>query len=373
MPKSRLSEVARLAGVSPATVSRSFTNPGLVSDETRKRVLRIAQDLDFTVVRAAASLRSGKTFRAALLVGERHLDWFGSQVLEGLEGVLHDSGYDIAIYLIGTAEDRKRFFMDLPIKRNADMVFVSSIAIKEDEAERLQSADIPIVGINVPPNDSFNAWVSIDDRMGIRLAVQLLTSLGHRHIGFVKTTWNYTLRNSSQARQNYFTRICSENTEDISTDIFSVGPAEDRWSPFFTQLLAAKERPTALVCQDDSIAIPLLYQLQEYGIKVPDDMSIVGFDDSNYAGDVGLTTIRQVPQASGISAAQKALKIINGEKFDDPYETVTPELVLRKSTATCKGEAGHQSPAGHSNRVGQKGLDRNCRSAGERQGVGRTS
>ena len=123
-----IQDVAREAGVSISTVSRSFTRPDLVSAKTRERVLAIADKLNFSLSRSAAALKSGRSLRIAVLMSGHIRLWFTASVIEGLNEVLHTQGYDISVFQISSIEERKEFFEMLPVRRNADAVIVASIS-----------------------------------------------------------------------------------------------------------------------------------------------------------------------------------------------------------------------------------------------------
>ena len=124
-----IQDVAREAGVSISTVSRSFTRPDLVSAKTRERVLAIADKLNFSLSRSAAALKSGRSLRIAVLMSGHIRLWFTASVIEGLNEVLHTQGYDISVFQISSIEERKEFFEMLPVRRNADAVIVASFDI----------------------------------------------------------------------------------------------------------------------------------------------------------------------------------------------------------------------------------------------------
>ena len=143
-----IQDVAREAGVSISTVSRSFTRPDLVSAKTRERVLAIADKLNFSLSRSAAALKSGRSLRIAVLMSGHIRLWFTASVIEGLNEVLHTQGYDISVFQISSIEERKEFFEMLPVRRNADAVIVASFDIDNNEIAQLASVGVPIVGIN---------------------------------------------------------------------------------------------------------------------------------------------------------------------------------------------------------------------------------
>ena len=135
-----IQDVAREAGVSISTVSRSFTRPDLVSAKTRERVLAIADKLNFSLSRSAAALKSGRSLRIAVLMSGHIRLWFTASVIEGLNEVLHTQGYDISVFQISSIEERKEFFEMLPVRRNADAVIVASFDIDNNEIAQLASA-----------------------------------------------------------------------------------------------------------------------------------------------------------------------------------------------------------------------------------------
>lgn len=174
-----IQDVAQKAGVSISTVSRSFTRPDLVSTKTRERVLAIADELNFSLSRSAAALKSGRSLRIAVLMSGHIRLWFTASVIEGLNEVLHAAGYDISVFQISSIEERREFFEMLPVRRNADAVIVVSFDIDNNEITQLASADVPIIGINSvdPEVRGFTAAVNINDIQGSTLAARHLINL----------------------------------------------------------------------------------------------------------------------------------------------------------------------------------------------------
>lgn len=186
-----------------STVSRTFAKPDLVLTETRERVMAAARKLDYHISRSAAALKSGQSFRVALLTSESIATWFNATVYAGLSSVLQPAGYDIAVFPMANTDDRRAFFETLPVRRNADAVIVSSFDIDPAEVGQLKRMGVPIVGVNIPSPDGFDAGVSIDDRAAERTAVEHLVALGHRRIAFVgygESTDLQDLRFSASAR-----------------------------------------------------------------------------------------------------------------------------------------------------------------------------
>lgn len=327
-----ISEVAARAGVSIATVSRAFAKPDMVSEKTRNRVFAAADELNYSISRSATSMKTGLAYRVALLISEDISTWFNSNLFAGLNSVLHDEGYDISLYPVVTPEERHSFFTELPVRRNADAVIVSSFNVNPEEVSRLQSVHIPIIGVNTPSLDGYDATVSIDDRNGMRLITEHLITLGHENIAFVRHRTSPSIPHSADLRIQGFEDACREasnvHPETICYDETVDDPAND----LLSQILALGERPTAVCCIMDLMAIPLYFTMIRYGLHVPRDLSLTGFDDSTYAKESRLTTIRQDPAALGRVAAQKTLALIEGKTLERAHEVVMPSLVLRSST-----------------------------------------
>lgn len=336
---SSIQDVAKAAGVSISTVSRSFTRPDLVSAKTRKRVLEIANELNFSLSRSAAALKSGRSLRIAVLMSGHISLWFTASVIEGLNEVLHAEGYDISIFQISSIEERKEFFDTLPVRRNADAVIVVSFDIDAQESAQLASVGVPIIGINAvkPEERGFSAAVNINDEQGSTLAARHLIALGHRNIAYISTDRGVSLSFSVKSRFNVFCDCCRK--EGIEPQIVVCKVDHDghyQIGDVVTQLMSLPQMPTAIACQEDGIALPLLFQLERNGFAVPGDISLIGYDDSFYTNDIGLTTIRQDPAEMARTAARMTLDFIQGHELSPAFVDVPAQLVVRSSTASVR-------------------------------------
>ena len=329
-----IQDVADRAGVSIATVSRTFTLPDKVLPQTREKVLKVAQDLDYTISRSASALKSGKSARIALLTGGELDSWYDSHVLAGLNSILHDAGYDIALYAVSDEQERHAFFSDMSIKRNADAVLVVSFQIPCTEADKLATTGIPLIGINTEPIPEFSATIGIDETSCMELVINHLVNLGHRKIAYVcldpeteHFKWN------GQARLRAFRSICSKLGDRVNPTVV-YAPKDDTRADFaLSQLARLDQHPTAIICMNDEYALPLLFCMQRSGYTIPRDVSVAGFDDSTYAHEIGLTTIHQDPYEMGKSSAQTLLKLLEGENPDMNMQIQPSFLAVRNTTA----------------------------------------
>ena len=179
-----MSDVARRAGVSPATVSRALRGLPNVSDEARGRVLAAVQELQYVISPAASRLASGTTGAVAVLVPYPGR-WFYGQVLSGAESVFRDRSLDLLLYDLGTHATRERFFTQLPLRRRVDAVLCIAMPLDESRLDLLRSLGLPValVGARAAGMSS----VRIDDVAAARRAVRHLAELGHERIGMIET------------------------------------------------------------------------------------------------------------------------------------------------------------------------------------------
>ena len=333
---SSIQDVAKAAGVSISTVSRSFTRPDLVSAKTRERVLAMAGQLNFSLSRSAAALKSGRALRVAVLMSGHIRLWFTASVIEGLNDVFHAEGYDISIFQISSIEERREFFEMLPVRRNADAVIVVSFDIDDEETRQLASVDVPIIGINTAESSAhgFAAAVNIDDEQGSTLAARHLMNLGHRDIAYISTDRDISLSFSVRGRFDVFMDCCRREGIEPQVIVCKVdADGHYQIGDVVTQLMSLGTMPTAIACQEDGIALPLMFQLERNGLSVPGDVSLIGYDDSFYTADIGLTTIRQDPVEMARAAARMTMDLINGREVREPLRKVPAQLVVRSSTA----------------------------------------
>lgn len=339
MAKASIQAVAREAGVSVSTVSRTFAKPDLVLPETRDKVMAAAERLDYSVSRSAAALKSGQSFRVALLASETITTWFNSHIFAGLDAVLRPAGYDTVVYPMSTAGERHSFFTDLPVRRNADAVVVSSFNIESAEVRRLKHMRVPIIGINIPSNDGFDAGVSINDREAARQCAEHLIALGHRHIAFIGSPpGDNNLRYSAEARLQGLLDAAAANPR-ITIAHRQIERDGSETSAALNAALTLPGDVTAICFEDDALALPVLYRLRQYGRRVPQELSIIGFDDIDMAEAVGLTTVHQDPFAMGVAAAHMTVAAIAGETLEPAFCQPAAPLMLRETTGPSTGTA----------------------------------
>ncbi|HSL57723.1 MAG TPA: LacI family DNA-binding transcriptional regulator [Acidimicrobiales bacterium] len=329
--------MATAAGVSVATVSRALRGLPNVAPATRARVIEVAAALSYRPDPHAARLAAGRTTTVGMAVPSVH-PWYFAQVVGGVERVLAPAGYDLLLYAVDGEDARRRFLAEAkPFRKRVDGLVVVDLRITDDEAADLAATGVRLVTIG-RATPSFPS-VTIDNVAGATAAVEHLVELGHRHIAFVGDVDDNPLGFAvPELRRSSYRAVLDRHglTRVAAWEVggrFSIQGGTDAGH----ELLALDPRPTAIFAASDEMAMGVLVAARELGLAVPGDLSVVGFDDHDAAGPLGLTTVRQLPLAHGAAAAGFLLDVIAGtadhlERWEAPTE-----LIRRASTAPPRG------------------------------------
>jgi len=332
---SSMADVAKRAGVSVSTVSRSLRGSGLVAPATAERVRAAAEELDFAVSRAASSLASGRLNRVAVLLSGSLGSWFNGCLLDATYAALHDRGHELLIFRTLSREERDAFFSTLPARRNADALIVASMGLTAAQRQRLQNLGMPLVFVN--QRRAGAASVAVNDAAGAKVATQHLLNLGHRRITYVGYAHDPSARPSSARRlSGYRTAVAAARVparDQRQILIAREGDGQD----VVSRLLGAPRPPTALLVESDDLAMRVLAALWRVGLRTPQDLSVVGFDDHAMAETFGLTTMAQPVTELGRRAAELALALAAREAPRRRSITLPTSLVLRATTGRPAG------------------------------------
>ncbi|MGI3779310.1 MAG: LacI family DNA-binding transcriptional regulator [Janthinobacterium lividum] len=330
-PHASMVDVARLAGVSVATVSRALHGSPLVSAETSARVVAAADELSFAISRVASGLASGRLGRIGLLLGGPLQTWFNGTVIDSVYARLTPADVELTIFRIQDRAERDRFFTRLPARRNVDAMIVASFALTAAERTRLETLGVPLVYLNqrvrgVPS-------VAIDDVAGARDGVRELLRLGHRRIGFVRSIGRRPgFRYSADRRVEGFRAAMAEAGVPEADQLVVDAPDLDAGEDVLALALADPDRPTALAVDSDELAIGILAALVRAGLRAPHDLSLLGFDDHAMAARLGLSTVAQPAARTATEAATLALQLAAGETPVRRTIQVPTQVVLRRTT-----------------------------------------
>ncbi len=326
-------DVAKHAGVGVGTVSRVLNNHPSVSATTREAVEAAIAQLEFAPSPSARRLSSGKTYTIAAIVPFFTLPSFVER-LQGVVTALEDTPYDVVIYNVETAERRDHYLKTLPRRQRFDGLLIVSLPLSDREAASLSHSGLPTVLID-SDQPAFRR-VIIDDVLGGRLATQHLISLGHERIAYVSDQLGSPFGFiAGKHRLEGYRQALSQANLPVPPDYYIAaawhGVPEARQAA--AGLLKLSPRPTAIFASSDVQAIGVMQAAQDAGLHVPNDLSIIGYDDIYLAEYMHLTTIHQPLFTSGVEGV--ALLLDQIQQPDRPAGAVSLDvrLVTRQTTA----------------------------------------
>lgn len=336
-----IEDVARRAGVSIATVSRALRGLPDVAAATRDRVFTAATELNYVASPFAARLASGRTTTVGLVVPFVNR-WFFAEVIATAETALRSAGFDLLLYNLGDESGRARFFDVMPMRKRVDGVLVASLVLDDVEFSALTALNRPVGLLGLERAGFLSA--RIDDVAAAHAAVEHLVRLGHRRIGLIggDTDDPMAFTPPLRRREGYRDALRVVGIEpDLTLEklgYFTVegGRAATR------ALLALSAPPTAIFAESDEMAYGALRELRDAGGRVPEDVSVVGFDDQPLSDLLDLTTVRQPVADQALDVTTRLLAIIadtDNQLVRDPAVVLPTELVVRGSTAPLDGSA----------------------------------
>lgn len=332
-----IKDIAKAADTTHSTVSRALRDSSLISEETRKRIKRIAREMGYTPNAVAQSLQTKRTNAVGLVVTSIG-DPFFADVVKGVEGVAQPIGFSVFLNASHNDPNQEIQVIETFHRRRVDGILIASSRIGSNHLDRLARIDVPVVLINSEAEEEsdFLHSVTVDDQAGARQAVRHLIELGHRRIGYLGVH-NRPL--SNQRRQQGYMEALGEagiEPQDEWVEIASPsGTGRDRdvtaAEALTPSLLSAGV--TAIFCFNDMIATGVLLACKHQDVSVPEGCSVVGFDDINLARYVTppLTTVHQLKREMGSIAMQMLHDLIEGKSVQN--RVLPPRFVRRESTA----------------------------------------
>jgi DNA-binding LacI/PurR family transcriptional regulator len=333
-------EIARRAKVSTATVSRAINRVATVNPQLARRVWKVVDELGYYPNTQARALVSGKSRLFGLVVSEITNPFF-PEIVQTFEELAVQNDYEIL--LTSTVHDAKRMKSSVRrmIERRVDGVAILTFGMEDSLLDDLRLRKVPLVFVDVGPDAPGVSNIRIDYQSGIRQAVQHLAALRHTAIAFVAGPLHLK---SALARRDAFKTAMSEIGLEVAPDLIVVGDhTMEGGMRALRGLMGLGRRPTAVLCSNDMTAIGVMREAYDLGISVPNDLSVVGFDDIRLSEFTipPLTTI-QMSQAELARIAFKALmadvaQLGPGEGGKEyPLNT---SLILRRSTALAPSGA----------------------------------
>ena len=329
----RRADVAAHAGVSHGTVSHVLNHPERVRPETRERVEASIAALGFVRDEAARHLRAGYSNTIGLLLLDAWNPGF-TEVARGVEERTLDEQWTILMSNSARDSNRERRYLRAYAERRvAGLIVVPNDQVSE-EGHQLPHGDIPMVLIDRIEQGAGNLSVAVDDRAGGALVAEHRIELGHRRLAFVG---NPKVVLPVRARFAGFQQALEEAGSDNELEVIATPLTLEAGLEVGRELAARPKsrRPTAVATAVDLLAIGVLQGLLSAGIRVPDEMSVVGYDDIPFAAQlsVPLTSLARPHRRMGILAADLLLTVLDGREPEQRHVLLEPELVIRASTA----------------------------------------
>jgi DNA-binding LacI/PurR family transcriptional regulator len=338
------SDVAKAAGVSQPTVSRVFNRSATVDPAKAERVWAVARELGYIPNLVARTLNSGNSFRIGIVLAYLKNGFFG-EALQRLSKALNAQGYSVTVYFAGNRGDEIDAIVDDLLADQVDGIVLASISLSNELVARVLKSGIPCVLFNRGQRDSDASMVTASNFDGARLATEFLIDAGHRHIAHL-AGWREAL-NGVDRKNGFLAAMEAARLEPVAcVDChFRRNVAMDETR----RLFASATPPDALFVANDHMAFGVLEVLrEELGVRVPEDVSVIGYDDALMARwkTFDLTTVRQ-PLNRMIEATATLLVNEIGDTERPPEKIEIPcELVIRGSARLPDGQS--RSPQGSS-------------------------
>jgi LacI family transcriptional regulator, repressor for deo operon, udp, cdd, tsx, nupC, and nupG len=330
-----IEDVARRAKVSVATVSRALRGLPNVAPSTRQRVLRAAQDLHYVADPSASRLAGGRTLTVGLVVPMLG-QWYYTRMYAGVEGVVTAAGYDVLPFTLSGPGGVERFVAALPFRKRVDGLVLVDLPSDPEQLERIVAAHprAVTVGVRSPNAPS----LEVDNVGAARLAVGHLTGLGHVRIALIGGAEDDPFRFSVPVERTagFLEALSGAEIEPDPALMVAGNFSLEGGAEAMHQLLTLPDPPTAVFACSDEMAIGAMQVARDAGLRIPEELSIVGFDDHDVSEYVGLTTIRQDVGGQGERAAQLLLERLAAtpeELAAEPRHLVQPtRLVVRRTS-----------------------------------------
>ncbi len=327
----RIADVARLAGVSTATVSRVLANPDKVRQKTHDLVMEAVQRSGYTPNSVARNLRKRRTMTALVIVPNLANPVF-AQILRGIDDELTRSGYGLVIGNLDNCAEREARYVDLALSRQVDGVILMNGRVPASGKRTMTEAGLPMVAMCAAIEGEGIPNVVVQDREASRAAVAYLTRLGHRSLGYIAGPAGNI--------------IAAERLTGFLEGVVAAGLSERdlvRWEGRFVfeagvaaaeAFLRLKRRPTAIYASCDESAIGFIKAVRAAGVRVPEDVSVIGFDGIEFADYIEptLTTFRQPLHELGRTGAGVLLKMIRNDMKPEDWHIRLPLSLLERDT-----------------------------------------
>ncbi len=330
-----IAEIAKRAHVSTATVSRAINKSGPVKPATARKVWRIVAELNYFPNSHARALVSGRSRLLGLIVSDITNPFF-SELIRSFESHAAQQQYDLLITSTDYETARMTATLRRMLERKVDGVAVMTSEMDLGLIRELSRRGVPIVFMDVGQMGPRMSHVVIDYSNGIHQAVDHVVGLGHKHIAFISGP--LALASARTRRQAFVDRMRAHGLSPDRRMIREGTHTADGGQREMAALLRANRKPTAVIASNDWTAIGALHAIQSEGLRVPEEISLVGFDDIPLVSytSPALTTVRMSAVDVGSTAFEALFRMIGGELPEGDVFQIATKLVIRHSTAKAR-------------------------------------
>ncbi|WP_342417871.1 LacI family DNA-binding transcriptional regulator [Paenibacillus sp. FSL R10-2782] len=330
-----IKDIARVAGVSVTTVSRALNGYEDVNEGTRRKIMQVAKDLNYSPNILARGLVMNKSKTIGLLVSglnrQSAKDHFTFEVLSGINECVSEKDYDLVLFSTNSTKQREKTYSQLCRERRVDGVILSGIKTDDPYLQEVIDSDIPCILIDIPIWTDTVGYVTTDNVLGAKKAVDYLIRLGHSHIGMMNghNQAFVSERRLEGYRESLESAGLTFNPEWVVNGAYDEDTAKEE----AVKLLTLYPEMTAIFCASDLMALGVLKAAKQLDRKVPEQLSVAGYDDIQLASYASppLTTVSQDKFQLGYQAATMLIQMLEGS--GQPHAmTLETQLVEREST-----------------------------------------
>jgi DNA-binding LacI/PurR family transcriptional regulator len=307
-----------------------------VNERTRKKIIEAAIALDYPIRPDLLPRSEGGKTNTIGVIAPFISRWYFSQAIAGIEQALREAGMDLLLYNFAQVEARQRVFQQKKLVGKVDGLIVISLPPSEKEFESILGLGIPVALVGIA--DRRCSTVSIDDIEGAEVATQYLIDMGHRDIAIMvgQTEKAFNFKVSSDRKDGFLNAmkrngITFNPRNEIVAD-FDSHTAEIAMDEF----LSRKKLPTAIFCESDEMAFGVIKSINKKGLRVPEDISVIGYDNHDFSSVLGLTTISQPAKFLGQLAASQIMAKIEKPDSNTAQMKVPTSLVVRSTVADIR-------------------------------------
>lgn len=323
-------EVASAAGVSVGTVSNVLNRPDAVAPATRERVLASMRELGFVRNESARILRAGASRVVGLVVFDVGNPFF-TDLARGAEEVLQAQGLSLMLCNSDERREKEQRHLELFEEQRVQGVLITPTDVTGPQLQAMRGRGTPVVLVDRTSSTEDGCSVSVDDVSGAAQVLAHLVESGHRRVAFIGGPFSLA---QVRDRHDGFTNEMPSNLDAVVCETSGLNVAQGREAAAQVLAMSIRKRPTAVFCANDLLALGVLQHLTMNGVRVPQDIAIVGYDDIDFAAAaaVPLSSVRQPRHLLGSTAARLLLDEVQAESHEHQQVVFEPELVVRTSS-----------------------------------------